>query len=111
VRMSPSFLATHIRPRPCPPRSRTGPPTEPWRKRAAERLGAWAGTAHRQLRVIEGPARERYQQWRSLLAGALSEHLQVEPAHASSLAEAGTLVVGAGALGLAAGALLAVIVG
>jgi hypothetical protein len=59
---------------------------------------------------VEGPARERYQAWRSLVASALTDHLQVEPGRAAALAEAGTLIVGAGALGLVAGAVLAAVV-
>jgi hypothetical protein len=85
---------------------------EPLKHKAGEHLGRWASQAHRQLRTLEGPARSRYSQWRAAVSGALAAPpFEVPPARAGQIADAGSLMVGAGALGLACGALLHVIVG
>ncbi|GBF88994.1 hypothetical protein Rsub_01493 [Raphidocelis subcapitata] len=81
---------------------------EPLKHKAGQHLGRWAGRAHRQLRELEGPARSTYAQWRSAVIGALAATpFEVSP----KLVDAGSLMVGAGALGLACGFVLHLILG
>lgn len=92
---------------PAPP-----PPPEPMKRTAAAQLRPVLDTAHASLRSLEGPARARYAQWRELVAGALAASpLDIEPQRAAALADAGSLMVGTGTLGLLSGMLLSLAVG
>jgi len=86
--------------------------TEPFKRQAVERARTWAHTTRQQLRYIEEPAKQRFRQWRSLVADVLVAYpLELEPKQALQIAEAGSLMLGTGALGLVSGMMLHFVIG
>ncbi|KAI8466961.1 MAG: hypothetical protein J3K34DRAFT_524115 [Monoraphidium minutum] len=99
---------------------------EPLRRKAAKKAHAWSSAARGPLRAAEGPAREAYGrlegaygEWRAAharvkdaAAGWLAgPPLALAPAAAQQAVDALSMVLGVGALGLACGAVLHVVIG
>lgn len=105
VKPSSSAIPHHLLPSPPPLfNPPTAPQTEPVKREAAARLAPWAETAG-------AASRRSYKRWRALVARALASNLDVDPRRAAALADAGSLMVGTGALGLVGGVLLSLAVG